>query len=357
MSLSNFDHNMLPNTLENEDAYDFYDASQAPFRVYGLIKDTDGVFRRIPNAVAKTVSDGVVYTNEYTAGGRFIFRTNAKHIAVKTSMPRMELQRNVNFMNCCGADLYKYENGKQTLLRSITPEIDITKGGYSAEADMYDDTEKDVILYTSAHATLKDIFIGVPKGCYIREAENSYKYKNPVIFYGSSITQGASAGRGGLCYPSLLSQKLDCDFINLGFAGNGKAEKEIADYVASLDMSVFVYDYDHNSPTLEHLKETHERMYLTVREKHPDIPVIMMSRPQWHQIGIEEVTKRFEIIKKTYDNAVARGENVYLLDGRHFFDKYGYSNCVQDNSHPNTLGQYAMYEAVLPVLKECIERK
>ncbi len=355
MSLANFDHNMLPSTLENEDAYDFYDASEAPFRICGLIKDTDGVFRRIPNEVAKTVSDGVVYTNGYTAGGRFIFRTNAKHLAIKTSMPLMELQRVVNFMNCCGADVYKYENGKQKLLRSITPEIDITKGGYSAEVDLYDDTEKDIILYTSCHATLKDIFIGVPKGCYLREAENDYTYKTPVVFYGSSITQGASAGRGGISYSALLSQALDFDFINLGFAGNGKAEQEIADYVASLDMSVFVYDYDHNSPSLEHLKETHERMYLTFREKHPDTPVIMMSRPQYHQIGYEMVTKRFEVIKKTYENALARGENVYLIDGRHFYDKYGYSNCVQDNSHPNTLGHYAMYEAVLPVLKKCLK--
>lgn len=355
MSLSTFDHNMLPSTLKNEDAYDFYDASKPPFRVCGLIKDTDGVFRRIPNEVAKTVSDGVVYTNEYTAGGRFIFRTNAKHLAIKTSMPRMEIQRVVNFMNCCGADVYKYENGKQKLLRSITPEIDITKGGYSAEVDLYDDTEKDIILYTSCHATLKDIFIGIPKGCYLREAENDYTYKTPVVFYGSSITQGASAGRGGISYSALLSQALDFDYINLGFAGNGKAEKEIADYVASLDMSVLVYDYDHNSPSPEHLKETHERMYLIFREKHPDTPVIMMSRPQWHQIGYEMVTKRFNIIRETYENALARNENVYLIDGRHYYDKYGYSNCVQDNSHPNTLGHYAMYETLLPILTECLK--
>ena len=181
MSLASFDHNMLPNTLENEEAYDFYDASKSPFRTYGLMKDTDGIFRRIPDGVAKTVSEGVRYTNEYTAGGRFVFRTNAKKLAIKTSMPRMEFQRVVNFMNCSGVDLYKYENGKQTLLRSIVPDADITTGGFSAEADLYDDTEKDIVLYTSCHATLKDIFIGVPKGCFIREAENDYSHKRRLV--------------------------------------------------------------------------------------------------------------------------------------------------------------------------------
>ena len=72
------------------------------------------------------------------------------------------------------------------------------------------------------------------------------------------------------------------------------------------------------------------------------------------EISKEQAAERFEIIKETYDKALARGEKVHLIDGRHFYDKYGYSNCVQDNSHPNTLGHYAMYEAVLPVLKNCL---
>ncbi|MBQ8807995.1 MAG: hypothetical protein IJZ81_01655 [Clostridia bacterium] len=355
MSLEKFDHNMLPSTLENEATYDFYNASEAPFRICGLIKDTDGVFRRIPDEVAKTVSEGVVYTNEYTAGGRFIFRTNARKLAIKTSMPRMEFQCNVNFMNCCGMDIYKHEDGGQKYLRAFIPRADITTGGFSLEADLLEEGEKDVIIYTSAHATLKDIFIGVPKGCFVREPKECYTYENPVVFYGSSITQGTSASRSGVCYPTLLSQTLDFDFINLGFAGNGKAEKEIANYVSNLSMSAFVYDYDHNAPTVEYLRETHERMYLSVRRKHPHIPIIMMSRPQFHQIGLKEATERFEIIKETYDKARLRGENVYIIDGRHMYDKYGYDNCLQDNSHPNTLGMFAMYEAVLPILKECLK--
>lgn len=354
MSLSDFDSNMRVSTLENEDSYNFYNAGNAPFRICGLIRDTDGVFRRIPDEVAQTVSEGVAYTNEYTAGGRFIFCTNADRISIKTTMPRMETQSNVSFMNCCGMDIYKREGTSQRYLRSFIPPVDITTGGFAMEADLYDEGEKDIIIYTSAHATLKDIYIGIPKDCYICEAKHSYRIENPVVFYGSSITQGTAAGRSGVCYPSLLSQALDFNYINLGFAGNGKAEKEIADYIASLSMSAFVYDYDHNSPTVEYLEKTHERMYLTVRSKHPNIPIIMMSRPQFQQIGIDEATKRFEIIEKTYKNATGRGENVYLIDGRHIYDKFGFSNCVNDNSHPNTLGMYAMYEAVLPILKEAL---
>ena len=58
--------------------------------------------------------------------------------------------------------------------------------------------------------------------------------------------------------------------------------QEIADYIASLEMSVFVYDYDHNAPSVEYLEQTHERMFLQIREKQPDLPIILMSRPEYN---------------------------------------------------------------------------
>lgn len=358
MSLANFDPNMGVAVFKNEQDYDFLSADSFPFRCYGLIKEHDGIFRRMPQSVAASVSEGVAYTNAYTSGGRFVFRTNADRIALKVKMPSLELQRSVNFMNCAGMDIYLYKDGKQKLLSYFRkPQMDPNTNVWMAEALLNDNSEeKDIIIYTSAYATLKEIYIGVPKGCYVKEAE-VYSVKEPVVFYGSSITQGASASRPALTYPALLSQELDFDFINLGFAGNGKGEQEMADYIASLSMSAFVYDYDHNAPSVEHLAKTHENMYLTIRRKNPFLPVIMMSRPHYHTIGVKETEARFKVIAETYRNARERGENVYLLDGRHFYDKFGYSNCVQDASHPNTLGMYAMYDAVLPALKESLKIK
>ena len=39
-------------------------------------------------------------------------------------------------------------------------------------------------------------------------------------------------------------------------------------------MSIFVYDYDHNAPTVEYYRETHERMFKIIREANPDLPII-----------------------------------------------------------------------------------
>ncbi len=80
--------------------------------------------------------------------------------------------------------------------------------------------------------------------------------------------------------------------------------------IAGLDMSVFIYDYDNNAPTLEHLKASHEKMFKAVREVHPTLPVIMMPRPKYYLNSDEK--ERAEIVRATYDDAVAAGDkNVY----------------------------------------------
>ena len=52
----------------------FYDPKQEPFHIYGVFHE-DGKFRRLPETVAKAVSEGVWCLHAHTAGGRIRFRT------------------------------------------------------------------------------------------------------------------------------------------------------------------------------------------------------------------------------------------------------------------------------------------
>ena len=45
-----------------------------------------------------------------------------------------------------------------------------------------------------------------------------------------------------MAYETIISRRLDADFINLGSNGSARAEQPIADYLASLDPVVFVMD-------------------------------------------------------------------------------------------------------------------
>ncbi len=54
-----------------------------------------------------------------------------------------------------------------------------------------------------------------------------------IIFYGSSITFGKPDLPGTTVQSFMVGEKLDLDYINLGFAGSCIAEKEISDYIAN----------------------------------------------------------------------------------------------------------------------------
>ena len=120
-------------------------------------------------------------------------------------------------------------------------------------------------------------------------------------------------------------------------------------------MSAFVFDYDHNAPTVKHLQDTHERMFLKFREKHPETPVLMLSRPYGKMTA--DVKARQDVVRATYENAKARGdENVWLVLGSEYFSEGLASDFSVDGTHPNDLGFKFMADAMKPALAEMIER-
>ena len=57
--------------------------------------------------------------------------------------------------------------------------------------------------------------------------------KKAYLAYGSSITHGSLALAAPYTYPFRISQILNCDYYNLGFAGTAHLEKAMAEYIVS----------------------------------------------------------------------------------------------------------------------------
>ena len=135
------------------------------------------------------------------------------------------------------------------------------------------------------------------------------------------------------------------NYLNLGFSEGALGEDEIAEYIAKLPMSLFVYDYDYNAPSVEHLRATHEKMFLTIRRAQPNLPIIMMPRPKYDRFTPAE-RERAAIIKATYENAIARGDkNVYFLTSTELMAEARYDG-LSDTCHPNPIGFRSMAKAV-----------
>lgn len=212
----------------------------------------------------------------------------------------------------------------------------------------------------------EDITIFMPGICYVDfckvliedNAEvgepTPYATPNPIVFYGSSITAGGATSRISNNYISLLSRWLNADYINYGFAGSAFGEIEMAEFLAEIKMSAFVIDYDHNAPTAEYLRITHEPFFRKFRSIQPNTPCLIMSRPNY-SVGDDSFERR-EMIRQTYENAKYGGDNnVYFIDGEKLFSNEERHACIIDLCRPNDFGFIQMAKTICPVLKQIIK--
>ena len=337
----------------------WYDVRKPPFRIYGLYRPEEpGKWRRLPTEVAEKMSEGAVFLHTNTSGGRIRFRTDSKRIALKAFLPSTCIMPHMAVTGSCSFDLYADGHcisafvPKVTYVDQFMPTFDLTNG-CEAELEFEDRTMRDILIHFPLYNDVTEVLIGLEKGAALEEG-GSYRQQKPVVFYGSSITQGGCASRPGNNYPAVLSRWLDFDFINLGFSGNARAEEAIGDYIAGLSMSAFVYDYDHNAPTVDYLRKTHYRMYRTVRDKNPRLPIILASRP--NTCGSEaEIAERVEIILQTYERARKEGDqNIYFVSGQDILNSYDREICTVDGCHPNDFGFFCMAKAFAPVLEKVL---
>ena len=343
----NFDSNLAGSGPIEEDGLRFYNVRQAPFRIYGLMWESPtDAFRRMPKEVAPTINPGTKLLHSYTAGGRVRFSTNSKTIAVRVDLEANQKSTLLSQPLKCGFDVYVNENGVSRYYESIRPPVEWERNGYTGKITFPDNQQRDITVYFPCYGGVDFLEIGLEADATLSEG-GTYRHETPVLFYGSSITQGAASARPGIAFASRISRNLDCNFMNLGFSGNARGEIAMAQYIANQDMCLFVMDYDHNSPNAEHLQQQHEPFFMAIRQENPTLPVLMVTRPPLSYETPGDSDRRYEVIRKTYENAKARGdENVYLLDGRNLFreDLIGFDawDCTADRVHPNDLGAFLM---------------
>lgn len=339
-----------------------------PFKVYGLFYSQDEkMFRRFPKAFADAINERVAALATNTAGGRVRFRTNSPYIVLRVEEPFDEPFPHMTMLGKNGISVFV----DNSFVNAITPTYqqmiaaDPNVGGsgkivFDGIIYLYDHDghEHQVEVVFPLYSGVYQMFVGLKKQSTILPPTN-YKYEKPVIFYGSSITQGGCASKPGDDYINRLSRMLDTNYINFGLSGNAKAEPEMADFIAKQDASIFVLDYDYNAPDEKYLQKTHFSLYKKVRDVNPETPIIIMTMPAFSSYKNRSINKaRRDVIFGTFEKAKSLGDNnLYLIDCYGCFgetpnDEGG----TVDDCHPNSLGFLRMAEKVYPILKDILEK-
>lgn len=343
--IAEIDKNFEISLTVNKTNIKFYSALSSPFSLCGLLYQNQR-FRRIPEEISQTVSKNVHQLSANTAGGRIRFRTDSTCVVIHTKMENPGKMSHFALCGSAGFDLY-VDNEYHA---SYLPPFQITDG-YQSVVNLGPTQEREITIHFPLYSNVNELYIGLDDTATVSEPQ-PYAITKPIVYYGSSITQGGCASRPGSAYPAILSRWLDVDSLNLGFTGNAKGEPAIAEYIASLPMSAFVYDYDHNAPTLEHLKNTHENMFNIIRKANPTLPIIMLSRPKYTLTKEEE--ERVAIIRQTFENALENhDENVYFIEGKTLM-QYAKNEGTVDGCHPTDFGFYSMAQTLFPLLKSIL---
>lgn len=355
MRIEEIDQNLAVETEITEPDIIWLDVKKAPFVIYGIQYDeVRGRYVRMPQETAEQVSEGVAALNFNTAGGRVRFQTDSEFIGIRAVMENSGLMPHIPLTGQSGFDLYQKKEGadKEQYYQTFVPPMGM-KTGYSSAART-DGALAEYTINFPLYDGVKELYVALKKDAVIL-APKPYKYEKPIVYYGSSITQGGCASRPGNSYQAIISRMLNTDHINLGFSGSCRAEQPMLDYLGGLDMSIFVCDYDHNAPDAAYLKQTHLPLYRAIRAAQPDLPIVMVSSPNILD-SPEFFTERREIILNTCQTAWQEGDqNLYFVDGAELFAGENWDACTVDKTHPNDLGFYRMAMRIGEKLRQVLK--
>lgn len=353
--ISKLDKNFLQ--LQADKNCSWFDANNELFSLYGISYDFDeNHYTRVADKELREISSGVKYFSTNTAGGRLVFKTNSKSLSIKCSFNNHGIMSHMPIVGSNGFAVYV--NGK--FRAKFAPNwTDFNNGDivvFDAKTVFNNNGEmKDIKIYFPLYSGVYQLFIGLDKDAVI-EKNTPYDYQEkPVVYYGSSITQGGCASRPGNDYPSHIERWLNCNFVNLGFSGSAQGELEVADYITTLNPSVVVMDYDYNAPSKEFLDQTHYPFYKRIRDALPSTPIVFISLPDFYN-NVKVSEERRAVIYNTYLKSVEQGDKLTsFIDGETLFGKEDFDACTVDRTHPNDLGFYRMAKVICPVIEKFIK--
>ena len=322
-------------------------------QVNGLAWFTEdrSVLRRLPSRLKDTFRPPVWELAQQPSGGRIRFRTDSTRLAVVAHNPDTSTMHHMTSIGQSGIDLYVDGEYRNSAWPDAKAQI-IREWALGEEPRM-----REVTLYLPLYKGLTVERLSLDPGATIG-VPSSFALSRPVVFYGSSITQGGCAENPGLSYPAIVARSLNVDFVNLGFSGNGLGEPAVAQALAEIDASAFVLDYWAN-PSPAVYRDTLPGVVDTLRARHPQTP-ILLTGAYWFSGEASSASLRAQQEEKrriAREFVAARrtsGDRALLfVDGLEMLSREQAAGLV-DGVHANALGFHYCARGLEPHLRRAL---
>ncbi len=349
-------------SILDEESVRWYDIQSLQVEGRGW-DDTAKFYDRMPARAEGIVPDAVWNLSHHSAGMCVRFSTDASLIKARWTVTEERLgMPHMNPASVSGLDLYmQAEDGRWLWVSATKP--DKFPENMSVLAEGISAVNKTFLLYLPLYNGVSKVELGFNDEAKLWKAGPwREEGEKPILFYGTSITHGASSSRPGMCHPSILQRWFNQPLINLGFSGNGKMEPEMAEFISELDPAVFVLDCLPNMEP-EQVKERSEPFIKKLREKHPGTPILLVEDREYSNAFLfpekrgRNVKSQIEY-RKAYQSLLDQGyQDLYYLEGNLLL---GHDNeGTVDSSHPTDLGfmrqAQAIYDILRPILLPAVE--
>lgn len=329
----------------------------ADMSLYGREEKLAGEgFLRFGQSDLAELPERVQELSQNTAGLYLDFKSDSKKIGLRWELDQYRDLKNMTPIAVNGFDLYGYRDGQWQFVASARPE------GKENAAVLVKNLEghfQNYRLYFPLYTGVEEVALGIEQDAALLPADSALVPEKRVVIYGSSITQGASASRPGMAFPSILSRKLGAEFLNYGFSGSGKMELEVAQILKNVETDLFILDCVPN-PSPEQIAARTVPFVLELRKSQPDTPILMVEsvfreNAHWDSNLRRKVEAQNRAFREAFLQLKQQGhENLFYVDSEGHIGK-DHEGTI-DGSHFTDLGHFRMAEKLLPVIEEILSK-
>ncbi|MEG2606015.1 MAG: SGNH/GDSL hydrolase family protein [Mucinivorans sp.] len=313
-------------------------------------------YERLPSEMKGTVREALWNLGCNSSGLYVRFRTDSPSVWAQWTLTGNTSMYHMTEVGIKGVDLYFLDgsqwryiatggaagiNTSRRLIGNMKPEM------------------REYMMYLPLYEGVSEVKIGVDSAaCLAPPHIDSPKREDerPMVFYGTSIMQGACASRPGMNSTSIIARAMNREAINLGFSGNAKLDYQIARAMATIkNPHSYVLDFAPNC-TPQLIESNMERFIGILRNSHPTVPIVVVEQTYFPPMVLDTVARAEQInksatMRRVYDSLVKGGDkNLYWVPGAELL---GTDNESQvDALHATDLGFMRYAESLLPVLKQ-----
>lgn len=316
--------------------------------------DTEAWFDRLPRRAKGVVRDSVWGLSRQSAGMMARFSTDATEIHVDHALTSSTLAMpHMPATGVSGLDLYAQDSdGAWKWVAVLAPTSQHTQSRWVAGLSP---GYRNYAVYLPLYNGTESLRLGVPIDAKFQPVPP--RQDKSMVFYGTSITQGACASRPGMAHPAILGRRLDRSVINMGFSGSGTMDLEVGRFLAELDASVILIDCLPNM-TAEQVTERTVPLVNLLRASQPDVPIVLVEDRSYSNAWLipsqrerNETSRR--ALRREWERLLQSGvERLSYVDGDALLgiDREG----TTDGSHPSDLGFVQHADALEPILRDAL---